>query len=62
MLTRSDQILKIEKSHMSKSKYFKFDFPKFQNAILKLFIQEFQNRAYFLTYVIFQFSKFGPNA
>ena len=35
-------------------------FPKFQGAIWKIFIQEFQNRAYFLAYVIFQFSKFSP--
>ena len=35
------------------------DFSRFQGAIWKIFIQEFQNRAYFLTYVIFQFSKFS---
>ena len=40
-------------------KYFQFDFPRFQDAIWKILIQEFQNRAYFLPYVIFQFSKFG---
>ena len=38
-------------------KYFQFDFARFQDVIWKLFSQEFQNRAYFLTYVIFQFSK-----
>ena len=34
--------------------------PSNNNKIKK--IQEFQNRAYFLTHVIFQFSKFGTNA
>ena len=29
-------------------KYFQFDFSRFQDAIWKILIQEFQNRAYFL--------------
>ena len=34
--------------------------PAPEPAIWKLFIQEFQNRAYFLAYVMFQFSNFCP--
>ena len=42
-------------------KYFQFDFAGFQDVIWKIFIRGFQNRSYFLAYVIFQFSKFSPN-
>ena len=42
-------------------KYFQFDFPRFQGAIWKIFSQIFQNRSYFLTYVVLKFAKLGPN-
>ena len=48
--------------------FFDLQFKNTSNLILlgfkmsseRFFIQEFQNRVYFLPYVIFQFSKFGP--
>ena len=41
-------------------KYFQFDFPRFQGAIWKLLSQEFQNRSYFLTYLVWKNRKLSP--
>merc|ERR1712051_669558 len=58
-------------NHFSDSTlFFDLQFKNISNLILlgfkmsseRFYIRGFQNRAYFLAYVIFQFSKFGPNS
>ena len=42
-------------------KYFQYNFAKFQGAIWKFFSQGFQNRSYFLEYVVLRIAKLNPN-
>ena len=45
----------------SNKKYFQFNFSKFQGAIWKLFTQEFQDRSYFLEYMVLRITKLSLN-